>query len=410
MLSANVIFNGITGGDLNRTRGGGSVRLHLIRPHAPFGGAGVAVRLTHGVSSRTGPTRTTTVCKASSSSSSALKTKEKPDWAGDDFLSKVVDAAISNKMLYEGIMKPMARRTLINTAEKNGVAWRDMAASLAADPILKEKYAALENKDVTYPDYYLKPFHAYSEGNLCWLAAFEAEPATYSMALRVYPKDRITAEEAQRRLRASYTGALRAHVDEFGGGSDEGVDVIVDVGCSVGISTRYLSDAFPAARRVVGLDLSPYMLAVAAAAAENGAERVEGGDQGSSRITWVHGRGEDTGLADGSVDVVSLAFVIHECPESATRALVKEAARILKPGTGTFVMTDNNPVSSVIQNLPPALFTLMKSTEPHSNEYYTVDVEGTLREFGFEHVRTVETDPRHRTVLGTRAAATTTQL
>ena len=81
---------------------------------------------------------------------------------------------------------------------------------------------------------------------------------------------------------------------------------------------------------------------------------------------------------------------------------MKEAARILKPG-GTFVMTDNNPKSAVIQNLPPALFTLMKSTEPHSNEYYQVDIEGMLRECGFEHVHTEQTDPRHRTVLGSLA-------
>jgi ubiquinone/menaquinone biosynthesis C-methylase UbiE len=155
---------------------------------------------------------------------------------------------------------------------------------------------------------------------------------------------------------------------------------------------RYISDAFPAAR-MVGLDLSPYMLAVAAHRDE--------GQPGAERRTWVHGKGEDTGMADASVDVVSLAFVIHECPETATRALMTEAARILKPG-GTFVMTDNNPKSAVIQNLPPALFTLMKSTEPHSNEYYTIDIEGMLRECGFEHVHTEDTDPRHRTVLGTR--------
>jgi hypothetical protein len=133
-----------------------------------------------------GPTTACNASPSSSSSSSSSTTaaepeKEKPDWAGDDFLSKVVDAAISNKVLYEGIMKPMARRTLINTAEKNGVMWRDIAATLEADPTLAARFAAVENKDVTYPEYYLKPFHAYSEGNLCWLAAFEAEPATYSM-------------------------------------------------------------------------------------------------------------------------------------------------------------------------------------------------------------------------------------
>jgi hypothetical protein len=65
-------------------------------------------------------------------------------------------------------------------------------------------------------------------------------------------------------------------------------------------------------------------------------------------------------------------------------------------------MTDNNPKSAVIQNLPPALFTLMKSTEPHSNEYYTIDIEGMLTEIGFEHVHTEQTDPRHRTVLASK--------
>lgn len=31
----------------------------------------------------------------------------------------------------------------------------------------------LEDKSVTYPSYYMVPFHAYSEGNLSWQAAFE---------------------------------------------------------------------------------------------------------------------------------------------------------------------------------------------------------------------------------------------
>ena len=57
----------------------------------------------------------------------------------------------------------------------------------------------------SYPAYYLEPFHAYSEGNLCWIAAFEAEPAAYSMAMRVWPADRLTADAAQQRLRESYT-------------------------------------------------------------------------------------------------------------------------------------------------------------------------------------------------------------
>jgi hypothetical protein len=60
---------------------------------------------------------------------------------------------------------------------------------------------------------------------------------------------------------------------------------------------------------------------------------------------------------------------------------------------------DNNPKSEVIQNLPPALFILMKSTEPWSDEYYTFDVEETLKEVGFDYKITLPSDPRHRTII-----------
>ena len=56
--------------------------------------------------------------------------------------------------------------------------------------------------------------------------------------------------------------------------------------------------------------------------------------------------------------------------------------------------------SKTIQNLPPALFTLMKSTEPHSDLYYQMDIEAALRDAGFQHVVTKEADHRHRAVLG----------
>jgi len=330
---------------------------------------------------------TSVVTRASTETTETSKTK--PDWAGDDALSKLVDAAISNELLYERVMKPMARWTLIDTAEKNGIRWREEAKRLSADEDVKKAYEAIKDDGMEYPEYYLKPFHAYSEGNLCWLAATEAESATYSMALRVWPKERVTAETAQKRLRDSYTNAIKEHRETHGSGD---AAKILDVGCSVGMSTRFVSDAFPNAD-VVGLDLSPHMLAVASVS--------DRGRDGCERRTWVHGKGEDTKYPDETFDIVSLAFVIHECPESATAALMKEAHRVLKPG-GTFVMTDNNPQSPVIQNLPPALFTLMKSTEPHSNEYYTIDVQQMLRDAGFEHVQQKQTDPRHRTVCATK--------
>lgn len=59
--------------------------------------------------------------------------------------------------------------------------------------------------------------------------------------------------------------------------------------------------------------------------------------------------------------------------------------------------------SKTIQNLPPVIFSLMKSTEPWSDEYYSYDLEEAMREAGFQDVLTTEGDHRHRVVCGLRA-------
>jgi ubiquinone/menaquinone biosynthesis C-methylase UbiE len=120
---------------------------------------------------------------------------------------------------------------------------------------------------------------------------------------------------------------------------------------------------------------------------------------GEKRITFMHGVFEDNTLPSASFDVVVFNFVIHECPQKAIQDFMAGARRLLKPG-GVLCFVDNNPRSETIQNLPPALFTLMKSTEPWSDEYYSFDVEGAMRETGYSQVETVATDHRHRSVFG----------
>jgi hypothetical protein len=39
-----------------------------------------------------------------------------------------------------------------------------------------------------------------------------------------------------------------------------------------------------------------------------------------------------------------------------------------------------------------------KSTEPFSDEYYSLNIEAALEDAGFVAVKTVATDPRHRTI------------
>jgi len=306
-------------------------------------------------------------------------TKLKPDWAGDDLLSRLVNRAIQTPALY-ALMKRQARQVMIKTAEKNGVPWRQTCVDLDT-PAMHQRLNELTNPAVVYPDYYQVPFHAYTEGNLCWQAAFEAAPATYAMALRIWPQEAISWQEAQDRLRQSFLAVLDQH------GPAQVTDIL-DLGCSVGISTlsvhRHYARRNPV--RTVGLDLSPYMLAVAQSQDPQG------------EAQWVHAQAEATGFPDAAFDLVTLQFVAHELPRSATQAIFAEAMRVLRPG-GAIAIVDNNPQSPVIQALPPVLFTLMKSTEPWSDDYYTFDLETALTEAGFESPVMVPSDPRHRTLV-----------
>ncbi len=168
-------------------------------------------------------------------------TKLKPDWTGQDRLSRLVNVLIQTKPLY-ALMKQQARKVLIKTAEKNGVAWRDNVISLESPDVqakLESIATQLTDPNLQYPDYYQVPFHAYDRGNLCWLAAFEAEPATYAMAIRVWPDENLAWNTAQDRLRNSFLKVL----DQYG---PDNVQDILDIGCSVGISTRSLQQFYQA--------------------------------------------------------------------------------------------------------------------------------------------------------------------
>ncbi|KDP31787.1 hypothetical protein JCGZ_12248 [Jatropha curcas] len=312
---------------------------------------------------------------------------EMPKWAGQTPLSRLVGALISFKPL-SAVLKFGARQVLISTAEKRNIPWREMSREILESDVCKE-LENVQNPSITYPDYYLSPFHAYDEGNLSWLAAAEAEPATMSMVRRAIP-DASTLEEANQVMRGNWLDAIEQHHLRCSGNSM--ISDILDVGCSVGVSTRFLADKFPSAK-VTGLDLSPYFLAVAQFKEKNGTPR-------KNPIRWIHANGEDTGLPSKSYDLVSFAAVLHECPERAIVGLFKEAFRLLRPG-GTISLTDQAPKSKILQELSPVLFTLFKSTEPFLDEYYLTDIEGRLKEVGFVNVHSVLTDPRHLTVTAT---------
>jgi SAM-dependent methyltransferase len=102
--------------------------------------------------------------------------------------------------------------------------------------------------------------------------------------------------------------------------ADGNVARIVDAGCGTGIVTVRL---LRPGRSVVGIDCSAGMAAVAAG-------RLPGG------VTL--GNVTRLPLADASVDVVTMVWLLHLLPPAAAAAAVAEAGRVLSPG-GLLVTT-----------------------------------------------------------------------
>ncbi len=308
-----------------------------------------------------------------------------PQWAdSSQGLGRWIERLIGIRLLRRPLFF-QARQLIIRTAERNGIPWRKRRSELreAAAPLLAES----RTEGLVPPAYYQARFHAYEQGNLCWQAAAEAEQATDAMALRIWPEEKLAPLEAQTRLR----DAIHAVVEPL---LSDSIHDVLDLGCSVGVSTqalaRWLNNRADQRGlnkpRLIGLDLSAEMLSVA---------RVR--DRDSLISEWCHAAAEHTPWASETFDFISLQFVCHELPQNATREVCAEAARLLKPG-GVLLMVDQDPASSVLQRLPAAVATLLKSTEPYIEDYFGLDMGATLLQAGFRDLRITACDPRHRVI------------
>ena len=292
--------------------------------------------------------------------------------------SRLVNGVLSIKPLFD-LAKFRARQMMIKRAESIGVPWTEIAADLRSRDWSTE-FTQVNNPNLQYPDYYLKPFHAYNEGNLGWEPAIEVEVAAYAVHARIWQD---AGKEGDPRLRRSYHEIVKAQLPEA-------PKDIVDLGCSVGMSTFTLQETFPGSS-MTGVDLSPYFLAVAQ-------YRSDRRTSSESSPTWVHAGAESTGLPSGSYDLVSACLLFHELPQSAARAILQEARRLLRPG-GHLAIMDMNPKSEIYAKMPPYILTLLKSTEPYMDEYFTLDLETAIAASGFSQPTLTCNTPRHRTII-----------
>jgi ubiquinone/menaquinone biosynthesis C-methylase UbiE len=267
----------------------------------------------------------------------------------------------------------------IERAEKNGINWKTLVSTyedentkLALKMWKKEK----ENTFIEYPNYYLKKFHGYENGNLEWKSATELEAATKSVSCTYWEGvDGYTCEDW---MRYNVTDKINYYLNKH----NIYIEKIVDFGCSIGISTEYLFLSYPT-KQIIGIDLSPYFIAVASYRNN----KLQFG------INYLHENIENTKLDNNLCDMVTCMFVLHEVPKDISIKIIQEAHRILKPN-GVFVLVDLDQ-EKLKKSVSTNNFRLwaFETTEPHIQEYYNNDLNELLCNNGFGNIECYSNDP-----------------
>ena len=280
-------------------------------------------------------------------------------------------------------MKDRARRWFIDRAEKQGIKWNQYLEKFDSNTELKlEKIKEdIENTCIIYPDYFLKPFHGYDNGNMNWEAAKEGEGATISMSVNYWQG--VSPEDSENWLRTNYTNTIKEYLNY------KEPNTILDIGSSFGLGTNFVKEAFPNSL-IKGLDLSPYFVAVAKYLTE----------LNESDISFIHANAEEIPLPDNSLDLITVQYLFHEVPTNPTKQILSEIYRVLKPG-GSIAIIDLDP-KRVLKGLESNFFRkwAFEVTEPHIAEYYRSDMINIMQKEGFKEIKNEINDPLNCVWLG----------
>lgn len=210
-----------------------------------------------------------------------------------------------------------------------------------------------------FPVYYRQNFHYQTDG---WLSDESAE--IYDTQVEALFTG---AADAMRR------GALAEISRELKGKDQRGVKLL-DLACGTGRFLGQVMETFPKLQ-ASGLDLSP-----------NYAAHARDLLKPWPQVDVIEGQAEAMPLEEASLDIVVCIYLFHELPPRVRPDVMKEIARVLKPG-GLFVMADSaqfgdNPkLDGILEYFPEGFH------EPYYKGYLSYDFEPVMDAAGFEAER-----------------------
>ena len=209
------------------------------------------------------------------------------------------------------------------------------------------------------PDYYLQNFHFQSGG---WLTEESAE--RYDTQVEVL--FRGTANAMRRQAVPPLAEAFR--------GRDQRKLRLVDLGCGTGRFLDFVKQVWPRLP-VVGVDLSEAYIGHARRHLKRWA-----------RTNFVVANAEAIPLPDASTDAVTSIFTLHELPPEVRRSVIREAARVLRPG-GRLILLDSLQIGdepdydATLEHFPEIYH------EPYFKSYVGENFQTIARRCGLTHRR-----------------------
>ncbi|MEM8924821.1 MAG: class I SAM-dependent methyltransferase [Actinomycetota bacterium] len=215
-------------------------------------------------------------------------------WPAPESHAGLIDTELSSGEDMEAMVTVIGRMGAMTSPDLSAIDWDEALAPYA---------------DMEFPAYYRMPFHSVPGGWLSEAAATGDRAAMEAIYAEAHPERSLGI---RRELAALVPDDAR---------------VVVDIGSGSGDGPAAVAERLPEAD-VIGIEASPFML-------------VAGQTQhaGLANLELRQGFGEDTDLADGMADAVTITLVLHECPDPIKERLLATAHRLLRPG-GTLILSD----------------------------------------------------------------------